>query len=250
MSEQLPQPGWYHNAQGQIQWWDGTAWGMLAEDYVPEPAPPAPVVAAVSEPAHEPQAAHEPQTEYEPQAESVAGPAQPVAQDFSREFLEQRYGSGEQPAGAATTSDYSASDFSAAPDHSAPAAPDYPAPDYSAPAAPNYPAPNHYGYAQASSAPSTTKPPVHAFTWVSFASAAVALLSAIVAGSYFIGVLFGLAWLAILASLVFGILAIIQSQKKPLPIVATAIAATGFIWVPIVQVLSVLVTASAGFGAM
>lgn len=31
MSETSGTPaGWYHNAQGEAQWWDGTAWGQLA----------------------------------------------------------------------------------------------------------------------------------------------------------------------------------------------------------------------------
>ena len=32
--------GWYPNAQGELQWWDGAAWGQLA------PQPPAPQVTA------------------------------------------------------------------------------------------------------------------------------------------------------------------------------------------------------------
>ena len=33
--------GWYPNEQGQMQWWDGTAWGQLQQSAAPPP-PPAP----------------------------------------------------------------------------------------------------------------------------------------------------------------------------------------------------------------
>lgn len=36
-----PLPGWYPNPQGELQWWDGTAWGTLAAQQVPPPIKPA-----------------------------------------------------------------------------------------------------------------------------------------------------------------------------------------------------------------
>lgn len=312
MSEQLPQPGWYHNSRGQTQWWDGTAWGMLAEDYVPAhvpaqpehvPAQPEQVqAAAVQAPAE--QATPE-QVPVEQASEplqgtpvaDVAGPAQPVAQDFSREFLEQRYGAGAQPTvtPAATPAPAPAVTSTPAPavtptgtesGHSVPG-------NYSQHAQHNEHSQQNqhsqYSYAQptdttspstaqsvhggfhepsglhapsglhthnsigsqsALNSPSSPKPLTHMFTWISFAAAAVALLSAIVAGSYFMGVLFGLAWLAILAATVFGIIAIIQSQKKVLPVVATAVAATGFVWVPVIQIVAAFTSFNSNFYSM
>jgi hypothetical protein len=45
MSDQPP--GWYPNSEGQMQWWDGSAWGQLQEPSAPAgaPMPPPPPVA-------------------------------------------------------------------------------------------------------------------------------------------------------------------------------------------------------------
>lgn len=48
MSTPNPAPGWYPNAHGQLQWWDGAAWGPLAAQ---QPAPaPQPVVQSHPQP--------------------------------------------------------------------------------------------------------------------------------------------------------------------------------------------------------
>ena len=41
-----PPPGWYPNQHGQTQWWDGFAWGPLAETATPPAAAQAPAAQA------------------------------------------------------------------------------------------------------------------------------------------------------------------------------------------------------------
>lgn len=44
-----PSAGWYSNSNGQRQWWDGVAWGPLAEnEHVQRTSPVAPLVAVKS----------------------------------------------------------------------------------------------------------------------------------------------------------------------------------------------------------
>lgn len=84
MSEQLPAAGWYVNAEGQTQWWDGTAWGQLASEFESDAADSAESGSADSEGA----------ASGSDSSDLTEASHQPVAQEFSREFLEQQYGVG------------------------------------------------------------------------------------------------------------------------------------------------------------
>lgn len=49
MAAQQTPPGWYTNPYGQLQWWDGYAWGQLAQQPPqPPPGPPAPSAGSVA----------------------------------------------------------------------------------------------------------------------------------------------------------------------------------------------------------
>ena len=257
MNEQLPQAGWYANAEGRTQWWDGTAWGQLAPE---APVAAEPVAAAPTAP---------------DASDAPDAPAQPrVAQEFSHEFLEREYGSARLPETKSELSDpiaqwaqpttpavsRPAPARPAAPASAAPAAPAAPAPIAPAPAAP-FPAParptagqSHYPPPPANYPPPGQQPyttpvatratvPTHPFAWFGLGLAGLALALSVLAGFTSGGWPLNLAYLALVAGIVMSILAILRSTKKALPIVALVLCVTGLGWAVIVTLVTAVIVA-------